>query len=287
MREKHEQLEWEARVGRFAGFAALLAAGLIVAAIAYRIVGLPHAANNVREFLPEVHAHKSAFVVSGVLTAIGMLAFVPPLLFLYNITRYRRQELPTLTRVLIFLGPILFAICSVWFQFRQGHAADQFVAGTVKTKKHAEDVLRDSTTAVAGLSLGASIASGLATILVSLNAMRAGLLSRFMGVLGVILGALFVLPLIASPVIQLFWLLALGALFLNLWPGGRGPAWETGEAAPWPSAQGRLGGGTSDGAAAAEAEAEAGVETEPGAEPESQQPNPRAARKRKKKKARR
>src|SRR5205823_7093693 len=125
---------------------------------------------------------------------------------------------------------ILFAICSVWFQFRQAHAADQFLAGSVKTNKHAEDVLRNATTAVAGLSLAASIATGLGTVLVSLNAMRAGLLSRFMGVLGIILGVLFVLPLIASPIIQLFWLLALGLLFLGNWPGaGRGPAWETGE----------------------------------------------------------
>jgi hypothetical protein len=209
-----------------------------------------------------------------------MLAFIPPLLYLYTVTRYRRTELPPFTRVLIFLGPILFAICAVWFQSRQAHAADQFVAGSVKTKKHAEDLLRDATTTVAGLSLASSIAIGLATVLVSLNAMRAGLLSRFMGVLGVILGALFVLPLIASPIIQLFWLLALGALFLNIWPGGRGPAWETGEAAVWPTAQDRLAEGTADGD-----EPEEEPDAEP--EPEAGQPNPRAARKRRKKKARR
>jgi MFS family permease len=281
MREKHEQLEWEARVGRLAGFAALLAAGLIVASIAYRIAGLPHSANDVKEFLPEVHAHKNAFLVSGILTGIGMLAFIPPLLYLYTVTRYRRPELPSFARVLIFLGPILFAICAVWFQFRQAHAADQFVAGTVKTKKHAEDLLRNSTTAVAGLSLGASIATGLATILVSMNAMRAGLLSRFMGILGVILGALFVLPLIASPIIQLFWLLALGAMFMNIWPGGRGPAWETGEAVPWPTAQDRL----------TPPEVDEPDEPEPESESENdaeaRQPNPRTSRKRKKKKARR
>jgi hypothetical protein len=33
----------------------------------------------------------------------------------------------------------------------------------------------------------------------------------------------------------MFWLGALGALFLGRWPGGRGPAWETGEAVPWPT----------------------------------------------------
>jgi hypothetical protein len=283
VRDKQEQLEWEARVGRLAGFASLLAAALIVAALGYRIGALPHGAKNVQDFLPDVEAHKNAFLVSGVLTAIGMLAFIPPLLYLYEVTRYRRPELPPVARILIFAGPILFAICSVWFQFRQAHAADQFAAGAVKTKKHAEDVLRNATTAVAGLSLGASIATGLGTLLVSLNAMRAGLLSRFMGVLGIILGVLFVLPLIASPVIQLFWLLALGALFLNLWPGGgRGPAWESGEAIPWPSAQDRLappGDDASDDDEPAELAA--------ASEPVQAQASPRAGRKRKKKKTRR
>src|SRR5436190_19613937 len=107
--------------------------------------------------------------------------------------------------------------------------------------------------------------------------MRAGLLSRFMGVLGLILGALFVLPLIASPIIRLFWLLALGALFINKWPGGRGPAWEAGEPVPWPSAQRGL---------APRREPQPDPEPEPEPEPEgaAPSPNPSASRKRKKRK---
>jgi hypothetical protein len=274
--EKQAQLEWEARAGRLAGFAAWLAAALIIASMAYRIAALPHGANNVQEFLPEVEAHKNAFLVSGILTGLGMVAFIPTLYYMYEATSFRRKELPAITRILLFAGPILFAICAVWFQFRQAHAADQFVAGSVKTKKHAEDVLRNATTVVAGLSLAASIATGLATILISLNAMRAGLLSRFMGIMGVLLGGLFVLPLIASPIIQLFWLIALGALFLNKWPGGRGPAWETGEEVPWPSAQDRLA-PPSD----AEDEDEDELEPEPVGDG-ARQPNPRTSRKRKK-----
>jgi hypothetical protein len=283
VRDKQEQLEWEARAGRLAGFAAWVGAALIIAALGYRIAALPHGADNVKQFLPQVEAHKNAFLVSGILTGLGMLAFIPPLLYLFDVTRYRRAELPQVARVLIFIGPILFAICSVWFQFRQQHAADQFLAGANKANKHAEDLLRNSTTVVAGLSLGASIATGLATVLVSLNAMRAGLLSRFMGVLGIILGALFVLPLIASPIIQLFWLIALGALYLNLWPGsGRGPAWESGEAEPWPSPPSRF----APRPAEEDQDSEPEAATEPEPEPASA-PNPNTSRKRRKKKARR
>lgn len=285
MDEKQAQLEWEARAGRLAGYASFLCAALIVFALAYRVAGLPHGADKVKEFLPQVESHKSAFFVSGLVSGLGMLAFVAPLYYLFRATRFRREELPAVMRYLVIAGPVLFAICSVWFQARQAHAADVFTSGTLKTNKHAESVLRDATTVVAGLSLAASIATGLATLMVSLNAMRAGLLSRFMGIIGVILGGLFVLPLIASPIIQLFWVSALGLLFLAIWPGGRGPAWETGEAEPWPSAQQRMGEPAADDEPR---EGQAGDEAgaiEPGEqEPEpARRPNPRASRKRKRK----
>jgi hypothetical protein len=284
--EKQAELEWEARAGRPAAYAAWFAAALIVAALAYRVAALPHGANNVKEFLPQVKAHKNAFILSGLVTGLGMLAFVPPLYYLYRATSARRAELPSITRILVIAGPVLFAICSVWFQYRQAHAADQFAAGSDKTNKHAETLLRDATTVVAGLSLAASIATGLATLMISLNAMRAGLLSRFMGVMGIILGVLFVLPLIASPVIQLFWLLALGALYMGRWPGGRGPAWETGEQVPWPTAQDRMGTGDDDDEDHEDGDETPELEPASGADP-ARQPNPRASRKRKKKKSRR
>jgi hypothetical protein len=57
-----------------------------------------------------------------------------------------------------------------------------------------------------------------------------------MGVLGIIVGALLVIPLGSPlPIVQVFWLLALGALILGYWPSGVPPAWESGEARPWPS----------------------------------------------------
>src|SRR5215208_6708123 len=64
--------------------------------------------------------------------------------------------------------------------------------------------------------------------------MRTGLLTRFMGVLGIICGAALVL-LPQNPII-VFWLLALAVLFARRWPQGMPPAWETGRAEPWPSA---------------------------------------------------
>ena len=279
MDDKQTQLEWEARAGRIAAFGALLTAALIVGTILYRIIAVPTGADNVAQLLPQVHAHETPFVVYGALTGLSMLAFIIPLYYLYRVTRYRRPELPAITRWLIIVGPVLVAIAAVWGPLRQAHAADQFVAGTIKTKDHAQDLVNDATTAVAAISLPAALATAIGVVLVSLHAMRAGLLSRFMGVLGVILGGLFVIPLAPVPIVQLFWVLALGALFLGFWPGaGRGPAWETGEPEPWPAAQGRF--ALSQPARDDQAESD---EVKDDAAPA---PNPRSSRKRKRKKAR-
>ena len=87
-----------------------------------------------------------------------------------------------------------------------------------------------------------ALAAGL--FLISLNAMRVGLLTRFLGILGIIAGVLTVAPqLMPLPVIQSFWLISLGLLLLGAAPGGAPPAWSTGNAEPWPS-QRRCGAGT-------------------------------------------
>ena len=72
---------------------------------------------------------------------------------------------------------------------------------------------------------------------VSLQALRAGLLTRFVGSLGVGLGvaAIFIPPLVLLPaVLWAGFLVYLGLVFIDRAPGGRPPAWAAGEAIPWP-----------------------------------------------------
>ena len=86
------------------------------------------------------------------------------------------------------------------------------------------------------LGLPGALGLALALVFISLNAMRVGLLTKFMGVLGIITGVLQILPFGGPlPVVQCFWLLMLGVLFSGRWPGGSPPAWRSGEAEPWPS----------------------------------------------------
>jgi hypothetical protein len=115
------------------------------------------------------------------------------------------------------------------------------------------------------------------------------MLSRFLGIIGVIVGGLYVLPLFGGPqIVQLFWLGALAMLVLGFWPGGRGPAWETGEAAPWPTAAERR--GLAPRGRDGEDEAPAEADDAPDEEPEPAEPEPvperPASRKRKRKRGR-
>ncbi len=86
------------------------------------------------------------------------------------------------------------------------------------------------------LMLLGSFALGFSLVLLCMNAMRVGLLTRFMGVLGIIVGATFVLPLDQQGIIRAFWLVALGFLISGRWPNGMPPAWVSGTAQPWPTA---------------------------------------------------
>jgi hypothetical protein len=116
---------------------------------------------------------------------------------------------------------------------------NSFTSAAQQTEAAARDALRSSFTATAfRLSSLGSFIVGLAFVLVALNAMRVGLLTRFMGVLGIIVGVLFLLPLDGQlPFVKIFWLIALGVLFLGRWPRALPPAWVTGEAQPWPTQQ--------------------------------------------------
>jgi hypothetical protein len=71
-------------------------------------------------------------------------------------------------------------------------------------------------------------------IYVPLQAQRVGLLTRFFGSLGMALGASMILILPAALLGTLVWTGYLGLLFVGRVRGGRPPAWEAGEAIPWP-----------------------------------------------------
>lgn len=291
-----EQLAWEARAGKPAAIAAV-GSGVISFGgwVMYQSV-IADRDEGTDGFLKAIGDDPSTFITSGVLQAIGLLLLIPPLVYFARAIRARRPEFSQTATVLVVLGALGFAISTVVQQLVLRDVADDFFpfqipddvsnlkgdayAEAVDPEKAAEEAIRDDLPpAVSGLGLGATFALAFAIVMIAMNAMRVGLLSRFMGVLGIAMGVMLILPLGIQPLLQLFWLSALGLLFLGRWPGaGRGPAWETGEPIPWPSAADRLAPPPEE-----TAEPEPAAEPEPPPEPaEGESPRP-ASRKRKKK----
>ncbi|HWH44084.1 MAG TPA: hypothetical protein VNT32_05100, partial [Thermoleophilaceae bacterium] len=224
-------------------------------------------------------------IISGFVQGLGLLLLAVPLVYLFRAVRLRRERIPMVGLVLAVIAPVGYAIVAAARQFALVSAAGDFVGGSAvpgeTAADRAEDVIRDSAVSViGGISLGLGLALGFAVILISMNAMRAGLTSRFLGVIGIIVGALYILPVAGGPqIVQLFWLGALGLLLLDRWPGGRGPAWETGQAEPWPTA--------ADQRAMVEAMKEAAAPPDKGGDDAAEDEPPRPASRKRKGKSRR
>jgi len=183
--------------------------------------------------------HSTSLLVTTIALALGSLAIAAPLLYLYGATKARRPETPGVARVAALGGPVLVGVGQTAFVITRVVKAHQFVTSTDHSHHAAKHALEaGAVIAAQTLSTLGALVVALAFVVISLNAMRAGLLTRFMGVLGILVGVLFIIPLGSPwPVVQSFWLLAFGAMVLGLSPAPRPPAWESGQAEPWPSQQ--------------------------------------------------
>lgn len=259
---KHdEQLAWEHRMATPVAVSAVLA-GLLLIQPLFLVATLRKDRPNVEatpDYLLSLHDSTAGFIASTGGQAIGALLLIPVFWLLFRATRYRSPEVPDVFKYLVVAGPVLYAVSSMVGLFDRIDVADQFASGLPVAGKagadRADDLLDNPNGLVIGLAFAGTLALAFIYVMVPLRASRVGLLSRFMGILGVITGALLVLPLLpgGQAIVQLFWLAALAALVLNKWPNGRGPAWDSGEAEPWPTPQRRgmmappdSGGGASD-----------------------------------------
>jgi hypothetical protein len=255
-----EALAWEAEQRPRAGIAALLSGLLVLAAglwtsnvfkdfpPVYLLDSLRDAAGqrltDGRHGLRTAQIrfyddHAVELLVGTVAQVLGFLLILVVLGYIYRATRARRPEISIAGLIAAVAGPVLFAVGGLVQQIVVMQRASDYVAKGDFTTPAAHDALRGGVLVAAQfLQQMGVLVLAIAFVIVSLNAMRAGLLTRFMGILGIIVGALFVLPLGSGlPIVQCFWLIAAGVLILGKWPSGRPPAWETGRAQPWPTQQ--------------------------------------------------
>lgn len=178
-------------------------------------------------------------IATGAMQAFGTLLIVVVLGYLYRAAKARRPDVPFYALVAAIAGAVMNAVGVLVVQIAVAVKAGDFVSAGDFTTAAADDVLQGGVLVAAQLIQQLGIFGlALGFVIISLQAMRVGLLTRFMGILGIITGALFILPLGGGlPIVQCFWLIALGVMILGRWPGGMPPAWQTGRAEPWPSQQ--------------------------------------------------
>jgi hypothetical protein len=241
---REEQLAWERQAARPAAAAAFASALFGMAALAVGAgAGLLSPADDRVEVLLRDHRHAGAYVGSAVLQALSVAAIAPVIAFLYRAAKFRRPEIPRGALYLGLVAPPVVGVLTVVNALQTLAAADRVakklpLAPKAALKLADHEVTKGGGAVVGYLAVAAGLSLAFAVGFNSINARRAGLLSQFMGILGVIVGVLLVIPILGPPLVQFFWFVALGLLFIDRWPGQRkrGPAWETGEADPWPTA---------------------------------------------------
>lgn len=229
----------ERRHGRLAGVAAIAAGVLFPTGLVWSLtVNSDRPTDNDPAELRFAHDHAAQLVTSSLLRGLAALLIAVAAVHLYKATRARNPDVNRVVLVTAIAGPVGFAVGSVAFEVYYAVISADFVGREFQTIDAANDLLDSPVRIVAGgLSSAGSLALGFWFVAGSLNAMRVGLLTRFMGIIGIVIGpGLLLLPPI--PFVMTFWLAALGLLFLGVWPRGLPPAWELGEAVPWPSMAG-------------------------------------------------
>ena len=177
--------------------------------------------------------HVGQFVARTVCSVLGLIAIAIVLDFLYRATRARNPQLPTMLRPLPWIGGLGLAAVTIGIQVVSIVNFGHFETESSFTYDEAKAAIDFGALQLIGVTV--QLAFGFAFVMIAINAMRVGLLTRLLGYVGVISAVLFVIALLPVPIIQAYWL---GALAFMLWgrsPTGLPPAWQSGEAMPWPS----------------------------------------------------
>jgi hypothetical protein len=253
--DREQQLAWEERQRPRAGWSAIVAAVFLLGGFIWWVTllrdspeagyleSLARLGDGPVGELPSIQVEAMqytvdnavGFILSGLLRGLAPVALAYTVTFLAVATRARRPEFPRLAVYMTIVGAVLYLLGTAGSEIERSIAFNSFLDGP-RTVDDARDVISSTTVTVALLAYVGQFVTAAGLLLVSLNAMRAGLLTRFLGILGVVAGVLTVFPqLMPVPLVQAFWLVALGLMLI-----GRismPPAWRTGKAEPWPSAR--------------------------------------------------
>lgn len=186
-----------------------------------------------------ISRHAFPLIAGSVLAAVAVIALTLILLLLFDAAVFRRPSTWRPARTLTLYGGIAVALASIAHEVVYAIETHNFAVGH-DLSNHAVDQALTKGTAnqvVAYLSLLAGLALVVGMIVVLLNALRTGLVPRWLGILGMFSGLLILLPNVGATLqlVPAFWMVMMGMLYAERWPGGDPPAWPAGEARPWPT----------------------------------------------------
>jgi hypothetical protein len=245
MSPRAAQLAWEQRWSRPTALAALASVIFVIAAIIVATQGVGSGSGD-SGLLRDVDQHRTAQMISSILQAIGVGLLAAPLYYLFRAANARSERMRGQLVGVIVAAPLFLAALAILSGISTLHAASDFVSNEVPRllakgvpldSDRANEIANDTISEAplrplaAGFGLGGQLGFVVAMVYTCLYAMRVGLLPRFWGSLGMALGAVsFIFFQFA-----LLWFVYLAFLLIGRVPGGKPPAWETGEAIPWPS----------------------------------------------------
>jgi hypothetical protein len=233
-----DRLEYESRVRPRQAAIAAGAAILLIASAILQLTGPHTTVNELTLGLVFEHRRFMLDLIGAVLQAGGWLALASTLWFLFGCARAREPKVQPFIGLIALIGASLASIGVIGYVVSYGHIAQQFVTHGAQTYLQANQLMGSTALGIFQIVdyLG-ELLLALGFVLISLNCLRVGLLTRFLGYLGIIGGILTLFVLTPVPIVQFYWLAALAYLFMGRWPSGVPPAWRTGRVERWPSAQ--------------------------------------------------
>ena len=231
-----DQLLYETRVRNRQVIVAAAAGVLLMVASVVGLTG-PHAkVNELTLGLITDHRRGALDLVAAAINALAQIALAWTLVFLFRCAKARAPQAQSFIAYLAIVGAAIAIVAGVLNAVEISIKVHDFVTTGAQTYDEADRLTSGS--GLLALQIAGQVASllvAIAFVLVSLQSMRVGLLPRFLGYIGIVAGALLLFPIIVVPVVQLYWLVAVGYLISGRWPSGVPAAWRSGRAEAWPS----------------------------------------------------
>jgi len=233
---RQDTIDWERRFRTPAAIAAVATPILMIVSLA---VGSSDAVRTETELLRDFSENSGTELIAAILLAFAFATAAGALYFLFSAAANRSPSVRRGFVGVIVAAPLFLGVGGIFDWLALDAAATDFATGGggagIPVGEYAEDLREDqwAFSLAQGLNLAGTLGLVFGLIYTPLWAMRTGLVTRFFGTLGMALGAGLVL--IPGAFIGLMlWMLWLGLLFADRVPRGRPPAWDAGEAIPWP-----------------------------------------------------